>query len=813
MHGSAGRDATQGRGAPATLASRPFPKRVKSLLQGVLDYAADELERGLVATLDGYELALLQSSNQAQSGAVRNNYLAARQEVARGRHQLLPRFRAELEASLATISDPPPAKAKAAPAGGSLSLTLSLVEDVVIEESITVNEIASRAEIRNNLPLFLLGQRLAVVAARPAFDAESLPIGPQRLAHCFQRAAECLDLNLEHRQQLLKEFDRRVLQPIGAFYEAVNQYLARNRVLPNLTFVPIRVRPTVQSPGRGAPASRPTEPSPTPAELGLETVAHEPRIAATSSPMRASTPPAVGKAELAAMAAQLAATPPPPQPTTRWPGQADPAAEAEAERDDADMFAVLRELMASRRSLVGKLGGKPRAPNAATDQVADRADVQRALSRLQAPRSANGNGKPGGIPQLKQDLLAELRQLSPVGNASALSDDDNDTIDLVALLFEHIGRELRPNSPARQMLSRLQVPLVRIALADKGFFTRREHPARQMLGMIADAGEFLANDDEADRGMLDRVRGVVERTGREFDGDPALLSSQLDELNQHLQSQARKSELAERRHVEAARGREKLEIARLHAAETLDRLLAGHRVPRFLRTLLGQAWSDVLALALLRGGEQSDTFRRQLAIAERLIEAAEVQRSTGTTPIGAEESERLAGEIGSALSQVGHHDADVQAITARLLTPDEVDEADPASSTELAMRLKQKVRFGQDAPAATADARALNDAEQAQLAAIKRLPFGTWFEFTLNQQGATERRRMSWFSPTTNHCLFLNHRGQRAGECSLPWLAREMVRGNVSLLLQPPGSLVDRAWGAIIRALHSFSGRNDGIPR
>src|SRR5690606_5797747 len=91
---------------------------------------------------------------------------------------------------------------------------------------------------------------------------------------------------------------------------------------------------------------------------------------------------------------------------------------------------------------------------------------------------------------------------------------------------------------------------------------------------------------------------------------------------------------------------------------------------------------------------------------------------------------------------------------------------------------------------------------------IRMLPFGTWFDFTLNQQGAMARRRLSWFSTVTGHCLFVNHRGQRAGEVTISWLARELKRGNVKLVQAERGSIVDRAWNAIVKALKVFSGGN-----
>ena len=45
-------------GPPPTLAARPFPRRVRMLLEGILEYASDELERGLTATLNDFEQQL-----------------------------------------------------------------------------------------------------------------------------------------------------------------------------------------------------------------------------------------------------------------------------------------------------------------------------------------------------------------------------------------------------------------------------------------------------------------------------------------------------------------------------------------------------------------------------------------------------------------------------------------------------------------------------------------------------------------------------------------------------------------------------------
>ncbi|MGH8030357.1 MAG: DUF1631 family protein, partial [Arenimonas sp.] len=268
------------------------------------------------------------------------------------------------------------------------------------------------------------------------------------------------------------------------------------------------------------------------------------------------------------------------------------------------------------------------------------------------------------------------------------------------------------------------------------------------------------------------------------------------------QTVSRKAEVAERRHVEAARGREKLSMAREHASAAVEALLRNQNPPRFTHTLLNQAWTDVMALTSLRHGEDSETWRQQLGVAERLIAIAKDNRAS-SPPDAAE----LRHEVEASLSQVGYQADESAAIAQRLVEPNSGSEDDAASRTELTMRLKARARLGADHGAKAEAKVPLNADEQAQFDALKHVPFGSWFEFITNQQGDRIRRRLSWFSPMTGHVLFVNHRGQKIGEHTLEGLARLMVRGEVRRVEEEKESMIDRAWNSVMSALRSFSGQ------
>jgi len=220
-----------------------------------------------------------------------------------------------------------------------------------------------------------------------------------------------------------------------------------------------------------------------------------------------------------------------------------------------------------------------------------------------------------------------------------------------------------------------------------------------------------------------------------------------------------------------------------------------------VRALLNQAWADVLTLSLLRHGAESDEWKRKLETTRQIVENC--CRSGQHAPDHA-----LAESIESALSQVGYHSEEAAAIARRLASATD-DENDPASRTELAMKLKARARLGEQIASTKKNKLApRTQDEQARYEYLRQLPYGTWIEFTTNQQGDTVRRRLSWYSTVTDNALFVNQRGQRVAEQTLDSLARLLAGGQARVVTAERARLIDRAWHATLNALRSFAGRS-----
>ena len=64
---------------------------------------------------------------------------------------------------------------------------------------------------------------------------------------------------------------------------------------------------------------------------------------------------------------------------------------------------------------------------------------------------------------------------------------DATTIDIVAMLFDYVFVDDDIPGNVKAMLGRLQIPLLKVALLDKAFFSSTEHPARRLARPLAEA--------------------------------------------------------------------------------------------------------------------------------------------------------------------------------------------------------------------------------------------------------------------------------------------------------------------------------------
>jgi hypothetical protein len=823
------------------LGERHFPRRVREAIEELHGATAEGMRELAVHALKEFDQALFRSAEQARNNTEQARCFEAIRLVRQGEGAIVDRLLARLESDLAAAPwtvDAPAGAAEDARADG-----LSLVEEHVLDEELALQEMASRATIRFSEALHLLGQRFAVLAGTPAIEAEQLPVGPDSLASALGEAISVANLPLEQRLQLFRILERHLLSRLGLLYGKLNTIFVARRILPNLGLSVRRVA-GAPSPGTAAlPAAPPTTAATTPPVPATPAVppmsgavAPPPSTSAAQGP--APIPPAPPapasidiepftgpQAPTPELLAQLSAD------LARFPGLAGlmrpvvgfpelPSVPAAADpAEELRLVDTLLGLLGQRRQALGQKVPESSGPGVTPQSI------QLALSNLQRQRHDTRNvagATRSGIGALRDDLLAQLRAFTPPGQTPQLGAGEQDAIELLGMLFGELSEEHRDAHPVRELLSRLEVPLLRVALRDRTFFSSPAHPARRLLNAISASGRFWVDEHGEDTLLFTRLRAMVDRITRDYDDDLAVFDDLLEDLNGFLGTLARKSEVAEKRHVETARGRERLDLARRSANTAIANLLEGRETAAIARTLLEQTWTDVLALTILKHGNEPAELERVLSVANRLVDALDPRRPAFDDIALA----RLKQDLVAGLGQVGYHDEDAKLIAERLFDPEHSGrDGQPVSITEIAIKLKSRTRLGADVdsgPAAPAAGHAvagagsgtgeppvatqpLTDAEAAVRKHLEQTRFGTWFEFLL-PGGRRTRRKLAWFSPVSGRCLFVNARGARADEMSLDDLARRIAAGDVSVVAAEPEGDVERAWKRIANSLKRMVG-------
>ena len=224
--------------------------------------------------------------------------------------------------------------------------------------------------------------------------------------------------------------------------------------------------------------------------------------------------------------------------------------------------------------------------------------------------AADFGGDPG---QVIAPVAVAMRQQSSALKQVASSDEEKAIIEIIALMFQSILNEDRIPAGIRIWFARLQVPVLRVALAEPAFFNDTEHPARQLidrmgacvLGFEASALNGTALETEVKR-VVQVIEQYPETGSRVFQ---LVLKEFQKFLEKNLSEQApRAQEL-----VSLAQQVEQKETLAIQYTIQLRDMLLSVPVGNEIREFLYKQWSDVLAMSAIRYGtdhEHTDKFKQ-----------------------------------------------------------------------------------------------------------------------------------------------------------------------------------------------------------
>ncbi len=727
---------------------------------------SQQLEQLLTGLFDCTDDALFELADRSSTDTDHHLYFHSMRQIRLQRSEIEQRFLSSVFADFDRLFHPQPSP------DASVAINvdeMTLLQGDELEVNVAVSGIVSKVTTQFSLPIMELTKRLNALCASATVTERLNPLGPQRICDAFVFGIEPLDVDIRIRLILLKLYERLVMQNILGVYHHANELLIKAGVLPELKRRrdPARAQPNRPAGSADQPAS--------PASNG------------TSDHRGARG--AGGQTDVGALSYGAHAS------------------------FDSPSFGFIQNLLAAARSEPADVEDSGH-PVLATPQLIHLLNAAQQEAQRQA----------GTEYAAETPLLANLHQLiaarAPDVTGSAISQlrrADEDVVHFIGMLFDYILNDRNLAIPMKALISRLQIPIVKLAIIDKSFFEKSAHPARVLLNELSSAGIGWSSAAELKRdNVYDMIESVVARVLNDFSENPDVFIDLLEELRSFRIRDEQRNQLLETRVKQTEAGRARTLAAKQIAQQLINQKASGLRLPPAAGRFISEIWSRVLIYACVKNGTHSTEWHTLTQILDDLLwslqplqRLEEIQRREAM-------AEALIGQVagGIELIQLGERGANQWLATLQTQLADisesdrayldearSLDNGSPALSAndytamvEIVLAPPEELAdpYSGDAPAAPF------------LAAIDQLQKGTWVE--IDQQGTDPLRcKLTTVIHPGARYVFVNRRGMKVAERSRMELATQLQDGCMRILNDT--QVFDRALQSVIGNLRQMQAR------
>ncbi|HVP86991.1 MAG TPA: DUF1631 domain-containing protein [Casimicrobiaceae bacterium] len=781
---------------PASLAAgaaavrRPLPKDMAKILSDCRDLAIHRLLLSFTSMLDRVGDLLMLRAEKSDVREDQTLFLDSRALLQTERANLMKEF----ERHLRDLVDRRMKGDEQSKADFSAvdARKLTLVDTTAMDESVLLGNIVRVVENQCHDELLEFNRAVGYLLGRPELETAGNPLAPNTIVQAFTEALHSIKGDPRVKFTILKELNHSSLGDLNAIYSDLNKHLVNLHVVPPMRGATIRRGSggAVGKDGHPLDAHAAAAASPPP-EIDLMQLLQ--RLAGAGVPL-ARFPPALAGAGAIGM----------PMPPV----------------GDGGLPQIHAPGLPPGTPAIGPFGG-PRI--LVTQELGD------ALSRLQQGETGfDVAGIPvqfAGVPEGMHNVLRDLQE-SPLGaKANQL---EAMTIELVAMLFDFIFETKDLPDSMKVLIGRLQIPVLKAAMLDGAFFSKKTHPSRLFVNALAHAGIGWSPTMGTDDLLYKKIESLVHRVLDEFSDDIGLFDTLRHDLESFLAEEEKHAEANIQSSADEINQRDRQEIARVVARSEIERRLETNTSPNFLASFLREKWLGTLVQLHLQGGEESEAWAGALATLDDLVWSVQPKRSS-------EDRKKLIALLPNLLKRLhgGLHGVEWQQGERELFMSNLVEAHAAAVKPSLASVPVPTTAVAEAAAAAAEQASAQGDAETAakaralaeamapapppppppeasvevvqdhfaELAAT--LERGMWIEFE-SEDGQLAFAKLAWVSPLRGTYLFTNRQGQKAVSLTADELADRFRRDRARLVEAEP--LVDRAFVSMMASLEEKFG-------
>jgi hypothetical protein len=441
-----------------------------------------------------------------------------------------------------------------------------------------------------------------------------------------------------------------------------------------------------------------------------------------------------------------------------------------------------------------------------------RKDLMNALSKLQSDL-INKKSAVDKIDaeQIKRAIMADMGSSNGGAITKRVHLLDQRSIDFVGMMFNAITKDESISGIINSLLMRLQIPVIKVAMLDESLFSRDDHPARETLDLISEAGKGIT--EEADS-IYSKLEKIVDAILHDYDVDITSFENAVDALHtliSHEEEIAAENERVEQRN-----------IIRQHTRDVvlteMRQLTSNKKLPKNVQPLILKHYPTMMCNRYIQHGKESNEWLMSVMLLKLLMKCLQPIRNKAQWQILNNNHEPLVEAVNDELYETQQDreeiDAQISALKQTFLKMlddygyklvEETEKSNQATCAAPYVEEDNVNAANDEFEEDEHDAEAAKIEEQARIARdkISRLPSnlhpGVWFEIFNGEGKPVRRLKLSVVLTEVARLIFVDCRGVKVIEKDAGDFAHELENKLSKLIADH--STFEHALGTVIHKL------------
>jgi len=258
-----------------------------------------------------------------------------------------------------------------------------------------------------------------------------------------------------------------------------------------------------------------------------------------------------------------------------------------------------------------------------------------ALSLMQQNIDALLFDNESGQYNISSKVLGDFDRLLNLNIPDTRGHADEETIEVVRMMFDIIFEDSNLPDKAKILFAKLQVPILKVAVLDRTFFSENSHPADQLINKLADTARLLINTDGKNSAAFYReFDKIVKCITHDFMEDTRIFSSILassrifhKEKQQKMNSSIQHLKKSTKQLKQLSNKVQTTKSVKMAISNSIKNKIIKEEISKEVREFLTTTWANVASVTFDKHGNKSHQWKMIMQVIDELVWVSKQQYS------------------------------------------------------------------------------------------------------------------------------------------------------------------------------------------